>query len=45
MKFLVIVLLIRFMVGAILRDDIKAGIKGVDTQNENVRHPAEFILR
>ena len=45
MKFLLIVLGIRFVIGAITRKDNDVNDRNDMTDNNNVIHPAEYLMR
>lgn len=44
-KFLIGVLLVRFLLEAVSKKDKNANVHKADVKNSNVRHPAEYELR
>lgn len=45
MKFLIGVLVVRFLIEAVSKKDKNANVHKGDMKNSNVRHPAEYELR
>ncbi|MBI5857875.1 MAG: hypothetical protein HZB42_09560 [Sphingobacteriales bacterium] len=45
MKYLIAVLVIRFLIEVVARKNKNANVQKADMKSSSVRHPAEYILR